>query len=40
MSSSNLPVESDFVKMPSTGGHVPTVTFAPASASDFAIAQP
>ena len=38
--SSNLPVLSDFSKMPSTGGHVPTVTVAPASASALQIAQP
>ena len=31
---------SDFSKMARTGGHVPTVTVAPASASAFAIAQP
>ena len=40
MSSSNLPVFSDFSKMPRTGGHVPTVTVPPASASALQIAQP
>ena len=40
MSSSNLPVRSDFSKMPRTGGHVPTVTVAPDSASALQIAQP
>src|SRR5438309_3098223 len=35
-----FPRSSSFVKMPSVGGHVPTQTVAPASASAFAIAKP
>src|SRR5438046_6346605 len=35
-----LPRSSSLVKMPSVGGHVPTQTVAPASASAFAIAKP
>ena len=39
-SASNLPASRLFWKMPRTGGHVPTVTVAPASASALQIAQP
>src|SRR5438876_12311573 len=35
-----LPRSSSLVKMPSVGGHVPTQTVAPASASALAIAKP
>src|SRR5439155_6624347 len=35
-----FPRSSSFVKMPSVGGHVPTQTVAPASASALAIAKP
>src|SRR5438093_10897092 len=35
-----LPRSSSLVKMPSVGGHVPTRTVAPASASGWAIGKP
>lgn len=40
MSSSNDPFFKDFSKIPNTGGQVPTVTVAPASAKALQMAHP